>query len=225
MKKFSAIILAIALTLSFTACQKAAPSEDNAEETTEIVTTTQAPEKELSPTEKLESYIMENGEQKEENYLLDCPGVLDKIVQSDFTLANMTNLKASAVTEFRLISGADGITLELLDSSITDNGLKMTRSVTLRPDGTFNYQNNLIMNGVDMGGYFEGEILPETYTKEIIPVITKTKFASGAQLNDASKELMKDYIDLTLDCFSLALSQSELGITLADVGYSKYIAD
>ena len=191
-KKISAIIISIALVLSFAACQKSATTEETPDSTTTAAETTteETTVKELTPMEKLENHIIENGKESDGTYVLEYPEIVDKIAQSDFTIANMSNLKASAVTEFKLVKGDDGITLELLDSSITDNGIKMSRSISLKPDGTFEFHNNLIMNGIDMGLYFEGEILPATYTKEIIPVIAKTELAPGAQLNDASKELL-----------------------------------
>ena len=67
-----------------------------------------------------------------------------------------------------------------------------------------------------------GEIPVEAYNKDIIPVITDSKLAPGAKLNDAAKATMKDYIDLTLECYSAALAQEGLGLTMADVGYAVF---
>ena len=202
MKKLVAIVSAIMLMVSLGACQKA-----------------------LSPTEKLEKFIMANGTQAGEQYVLESQEAVKKIEACDFTIAHMENLKATGKTEFKVMQGADGISLELLDSSITDNGLKMERTVTIAPDGTFQYYNGIIMNGVDMGVRLKGEIPVATYSKENVPVITESELATGAKLTDAVKDTLKDYIDLTLDCYAVVLAQEELGMTMADVGYTGYLGN
>lgn len=218
MKKVVAMFLIGLLLFTLVSCQESDDSSTDAApaDTSSI---------ELTPMEKLDAFIVENGVQKDDMYILDCPVAIQKIKERDFTIAHMENLKATLTVEFKLIKDADGITLNLIDSSITDNGMKMERTVTLKPDGTYDYYNGIIMNGTDLGLTFKGEIPSETYTKEHIPVITESKLAPGAKLTDATKEALKDYIDLTLDCYSVVLAQDGIGITLADAGYSAYAAN
>ena len=200
MKKLSALILIIVLMVSFGACSML--SKD--------------------PMEKVNNFITENGTQKGEEYVLEYPDAVNRMQESSFTIAAMKNLKGSAKSEFKMIKDADGISVELVDSSITDNGLKMERSVVINADGTFEYYNGLTMNGTELGVRLEGEIPVEAYDKEKAPVITKSKFATGAKMSDEVKSTLKDYIDLTLDCYAEALAQDGLGVTLADMGYAAY---
>ena len=175
-----------------------------------------------TPAEKLDSYIMKNGTAIGEEYVLDCPEVIDTIKGSDFTIAHMENLQGSTNTEFQLIKGESGVSIKLTDSSITDNGMKLERTVSIAPDGKFEFKNSIVMNGVSLGVELKGEIPMETYTKENTPLITESKLSSGANLTDEVKATLKDYIDLALDCYSQVITQENPGITLADMGYSSY---
>ncbi len=176
----------------------------------------------LSPSEKLDLYITENGTEANNSYTLACPDAKAMIETSDFTIAAMKNLKGASKSEFTIVKSDSETTLELTDSSIADGGLKMERLITIALDGTFTYRNSLIMNGTDLGVYLEGEIPIETYNKENDPVITKSELATGAKLSDSVKKLLKDYINLVLDCFANELSKEDLSMTLADFGYVAY---
>lgn len=200
MKRFLCIVLSAILVFSLCSCGKS----------------------KLTPMEKLSEYIVENGAQDDGKNVLECSDAKAMIENSDFSIAAMKNLKGSGKYEFKIIKDDSDVILDLVDSSIVDGGMKMERHITINLDGKYTFRNSLIMNGNDLGVYLEGEIPVDTYNKENDPVITKSELASGAKLTDSVKATLKDYINLAFDCFVNELSKEELGLTIADFGFTAY---
>ncbi|MBE7042674.1 MAG: hypothetical protein E7399_04165 [Ruminococcaceae bacterium] len=88
-------------------------------------------QKAASPIGKFENYIVKNGVQKGDEIVLDCPDIAGQIVEYDFIITAMENIKDSNETQFELIKGINGVRMKLLDSSITNNGSKMERVVLI----------------------------------------------------------------------------------------------
>ncbi len=220
MKRIVALLLLASLVLSLCSCK-----EKSADVSTAENATAETVEKKLSPAEKIDNYVMQKGVQNGEEYVLDCPEVAAKFSEYDFTISKMNgdNDKASLKCEFKVIKGADGIRLELLDSSLTFNGIKLERSVVIYPNDTFDYKNSIVLDGANMSVHLQGEFFSESYDKDTMPVITKSEFVGGASLSDTVKKVMKQYVDLALDSYSCVLADSELNLTLSDVGYVKYL--
>ena len=222
MKRISLILLSVLLILTFCSCSKSNTDDTLKKEET---VSEKKEEKKISPKEKLKTFIDENGTADENKTALVCADAAAIIADYNFTVAAMKNTKASMKQICTMENDSDGVSFKLIDSSITDNGIKMERTVYLHPDGTFEYTNSMIMNGVDFGLSLEGETVVETYSKDKAPVITSSKLAAGAKMTDSVTSTLKDYIDMTLDCYAKALSQEGLELTLADIGYKEYIVE
>ena len=217
MKKFLSTLLSAMLLFTFTACDNSVKVENNKDEDIK-----EKEEKTVSSVKNLHRFIEENGVETDNGIELDCPDAAALISSYDFTIGAMANIQGSMKQTCTIIKNGDDISFRLIDSSITDSGLKLERSVLINADGTFEYDNGMVMNGSNFGVSLEGEIPVETYTKDKVPVITNSEFSAGGKMNDEVSATLKDYIDLSLDCYAKALSQEGIELTLADVGYAEY---
>ena len=198
MKKILALITVLAVALTLCAC---------------------APE--LTPAEKLDKYITENGKQNNNETVVEFPEIEKFIEEQEFGIASSGG-KTTPSQNCRFVKKEDSTYFEIVDEAVTTGGLKMERRVTLALDGKFSYSNGLVFNGQTLGVQLEGEIPMESYNKEASPVITSSKFSEGAKMTDPVKELLKNYIDLTMDCLEKALATEDIGLTLSDIGFTAY---
>ena len=140
-------------------------------------------------------------------------------------MGDMGNNSAAMTTEeICILSIEDGeFYIEVIDKESSNNGITMDRGAKLNIlEGTADYHNSLIYNGIDMGGKMEAQVPVAGYTADAMPTIVSSKFASGSNVTDAMKNAMQGYVNLAIDCFA-SFVENELALTVADFGYEKYV--
>jgi len=177
-----------------------------------------------TPEEQLTSYIEKNGTQSGEvyEYIYAAGG---ELIKENSPMGNMGNNSAAMTTEeICILSIEEGnLYIEVIDKESSNNGITMDRGVKLNIlEGTADYHNSLIYNGMDMGGTMEVQVPVSGYTADAMPTIVSSKFASGSNVTDTMKNAMQGYVNLTMDCF-VSFVEDELGLTVADFGYEKYV--
>ena len=173
----------------------------------------------VTPEEQLTSYIEKNGTQNGEVYE-SVYAAGGELIKTDSPMGDMgNNLAAVTTEEICVLSIEDGnLYIEVIDKESTNNGITMDRGVKLNIlEGTADYHNSLIYNGMDMGGTMEVQVPISGYTADAMPTIVNSKFASGSNVTDDMKNAMQGYVNLTMDCF-VSFVEDELGLTGADFG-------
>ena len=198
MKKIIALITLIAVALSLCACGAS-----------------------LSPTEKIEKYITKNGRESKERLIVDFPEIASAVAEQEFTVAAMSGDYAKNQT-CQLIKENDKVYLEIVDEATLSNGMKMERIITIDLEGKYYFSNGIKYNSSFMGVKINGEVPVETYTKGDQPVITSSETSEGANVTDAVKKILKQYVDFSIDCLGEAVNSNGMKLTLSDIGFKAY---
>lgn len=222
MKQTISLLLALVLCLSLCACNGSNNTPATEAPATDTIPATQTEpmineEKRLEAIETLRSYVEEHGTAygNISMYTIDT-GVPDTTVyllmQNDVLLCTL------------------GYSIGTLKTSTTAS----TRSTSLylvgyekQIEGTYYvYQNNTITAaGIEMGASGAVNLYPGSFTadSEIEVVDFKpTENNTNAQLNEEFIFSAADGLNFILESISLLLDESELGITLADLGFVQY---
>lgn len=177
-----------------------------------------------TPQEQLSAYLEKNGVQNGETYEFVYENGA-AIIKEKSPMGDMGNNSDAMTTEEKCIITNEGgvFYIEVIDKEISNNGITMDRGAKLNiAEGTLDYHNSLIYNGMDMGGNMEVQVPIEGYTADSMPTILSSKFMSGSNVTDPMKEAMQGYVNLAMDCFA-DFVENELGLTVADFGYKAYV--